>query len=114
MSRAHRYDEHALRLVTMSPTFDSLLAEAFDQIRSNAEGNVAIMARMLGAIQAIASLTVSPSHRRALGQQLQWIAELADRTVESAHDRARMEVRLEQVRDALEADPALCPGQDQV
>jgi len=109
----HRYDGEALRAITMAPTFDSLLAEAFDQIRSSAEGNVAIMARMLGAIHTIASLTVSPPHRRALDEQVQWIAELADRTIESTHDRARMETRLKHVRDALEAEPALCPGQEQ-
>jgi len=44
---------------------------------------------------------------------VQWIAELADRTIESTHDRAGIERRLMQVREALEAEPALCPGQEQ-
>lgn len=108
---SHHFDGEALRVIIMAPTFDSLLAEAFDQIRGSAEGNVAIMARMLGAIETIASLTVSPSRRRALDEQVQWIAELADRTIESTHDRARIERRLRHVREALESAPALCPGQ---
>lgn len=110
---AHRYDGDVLRVITMAPTFDSLLAAAFDQIRRSAEGNVDIMARMLGAIDTIASLTVSPCHRRALDEQVQWIVELADRTIESTHDRERIETRLMQVREALEAEPSLCPGQEQ-
>ena len=71
------------------------------------------MARMLGAIDTIASLTVNPSRRRALDEQAQWIAERADRTSESPHDRARSERRLMHVREALEVEPALCPGRKQ-
>jgi len=109
----HRYDGEVLRLITIVPTFEGLLAEAFDQIRCNAEGNAAIMARMLGAIDTITSLTVSPRNRRALDEQVQWIAELADRTIESTHDRARIERRLMHVREATEAEPALCPGEEE-
>jgi len=108
---SHRYDGESLRVITIAPTFEGLLAEAFDQIRRSAEGNVAIMARMLGAIDTIASLTVSPNHRRALKEQVQRIAELADRTIESTHDRARIERRLMEVREILQAVPALNAGE---
>jgi len=77
---SRRYEEGDLRVIAKGPNFESLLAEAFDQIRCNAIGNVAIMSRMLGALQTIASMTDSPSRRRALLEQLQWIAELAERT----------------------------------
>jgi hypothetical protein len=65
------------------------------------------MARMLSAIDAIASLTVHAGYIRALDEQLQWVAELADRTIESTHDRARIEARLMEVRETLEAGLAL-------
>lgn len=103
---SHRYEGETLRVIAIVPTFEGLLAEAFDQIRDSTAGNVAIMARMLSAIDTIASLTVSPSRRRALDQQVQWIAELADRTIESTHDRDRLARRLTDVREALEAEPA--------
>ena len=103
---SHRYDEETLRLISIVPTFEGLLGEALDQIRRNAEGNVSIMARMLGAIDTLASLTVNPSHRRALDEQVQLIAELADRTIPSTHDRASIERRLQQVREALRVEPA--------
>lgn len=100
-----RYEEGELRVIAMAPTFENLLLEAFDQIRRNAEGNVSVMLRMLGALDAIASLTDDPRRRRALREQVQRIAELAERTIDSAHDRARVEARLTRVREALQDKP---------
>lgn len=95
------YEGETLRLITIVPSFAGLLAEAFDQVRGSAEGNVAIMERMLGGIDSIACLTTSPDHLRSLDGQVQWIAELANRTVHPTHDRARIEMGVKQVREAL-------------
>jgi uncharacterized membrane protein len=111
---SHRYEGETLRVIAIVPTFEGLLAEAFDQIRANAAGNVAIMERMLGAIDTIASLSVSPSHVRALDEQVQWIGELADRTIEATHDRARIERQLMQVREALVSHLASRAASDRV
>jgi len=102
-----RHEDGELRVIAIGPTFASLVSESFDQIRGSATGNVAVMLRMLGALQTIASLTASPSRRRALREQAQWIAELAERTIKLPHDRARFESRLARVREELEAEPAL-------
>ena len=102
---SHRYEEGELRLIAIGPTFAGLMAASFDQIRGSATGNVGIMLRMLGAMQTIAALTTSPSRRRALRDQVQWIAELAERTIECPHDRARFESRLASVSEALETAP---------
>lgn len=107
MPTSHRLGQGELRVIARCPSFESLLADAFDQIRQNAAGNVAIMLRMLGAIQTIASLTTSASRRRTLNEQVQAIAELAGRTIDSPYDRARFENRLAGVREALEAEPVL-------
>ena len=109
---SHRYEGETLRVMAIVPSFEGLLAEAFDQIRGSAEGNVAILARMLGAFDTIGGLTVRPSHLRALDEQVQWIAELADRCIESSHDRARIERRLSEVRETLEAQSALRAGEE--
>ena len=95
-----------LRVITIVPTFESLLADSFDQIRRSAAGNVAIMARILSALDNIASLTDSPHHREALREQAQWIAELAERTIESAHDRAHIKRRFMHLREILQPLPA--------
>jgi uncharacterized membrane protein len=103
---SYRYEGETLRVIAIVPTFEDLLADAFDQIRGSAGGNVAIMTRVLGALETISSLTITPSHLRALGEQAQCIAELAERTLESAHDRERIEVRLERTRQILESEAA--------
>ena len=68
---SRRYEGDVLRVIAIVPTLEGLLAEGFDQIRGSAEGNVAIIARMLGGIDTLGSLTVNPSHRRALDEQVQ-------------------------------------------
>ena len=98
----YHYEGETLRLVAIAPSFESLLAEAFDQIRGSAEVNVAILARMLGALGTIGSLTISPSHFQALDGQVQCIAELVDRCIEASHDRERLENRLSEVRETLQ------------
>jgi uncharacterized membrane protein len=102
---SHRYENGELRVIAIRPSFASLAAEAFDQIRASACGNVGVMLRMLDAMQTIASLTASPSRRKALREQMESIAELAARTIESPHDRARFEQRHARVREALETEP---------
>ena len=95
-------DQGELRVMARGPSFEGLLNAAFAQIRQNARGNVAILSRMLGALPTIAGLTTSPSRRWLLRQKVEEIAEAAERTIESPHDRVRFERRLAWVREALE------------
>jgi len=104
---SHRYEDGALRVIAKGPSFQSLLSESFDQIRESAKGDLGIMLRMLGSLETIASLTADPSRRQAINEQVEWIAESANRTIESPHDRARFESRLAQVHEALQAGPLL-------
>ena len=94
-----------LRVIAIGPTFASMVAGSFDEIRANAEGNVAVMLRMLDALETVAALTSSPSRRRVLREQMECVAEVASRTVYSPHDRTRVEIRLSQVREAFEMAP---------
>lgn len=110
----YRYEGETLRVIAIVPSFEGLLVEAFDQIRGNAEVNVAVLVRMLGALDTLGSLTNNPSNLRALDEQLQWIDELANRCIEASHDRARIESRLSKVRETLQAQSALCAGEDKV
>lgn len=107
---SHRYEDGELRVIAKGPSFESLLAESFDQIRSIAKGDVVILSRMLGAFQTLAGFIADPNRRRALRDQVQWVAEMVERTVESAHDRARINAQIARVREALEADG--CPGEE--
>ena len=98
-------------MLAIVPSFEDLVAEAFDQIRGSAEENVAILARMLSALDTIGSLTIRLSYLRALDEQLQWIAEVTDRCIKSTHDRAQLEMRLSEVRETLRVQFALSAGE---
>ncbi len=100
---SYRFEDGELRVITKGPSFESLLAESFDQIRRSANGDVVILSRILDALQIVASLTASPSRRRALREQVQWIAELAERTIESAHDRAAIDRHFTRVFQTMDA-----------
>jgi uncharacterized membrane protein len=105
---SHRYEGETLRVIAIVPSFEGLLADAFDQIRGSAEVNVAILMRILGALHTIGSLTIKPNHIRALNEQLQYIAEVVGRCIEANHDRVRLEKRLSEVREALKTHSASC------
>lgn len=104
---SHRYVEGELRVIAIGPTFASLVAESFDQVRESAKGNMAIMLQMLGALRTIASQTSSPSRCLVLREQAQRIAELAGRTIASPHDLERFESSLASVLAALDTEPCL-------
>lgn len=96
-----RFEDGELRLISIGPTFADLAAASFDQIRGSAGGNLAILLRMLGALQTIAGLTDNPEHREALREQAEFVAEVAERTIDSPHDRARFEDRMARVHEAF-------------
>lgn len=107
----HRYEGGELRIIAIGPTFASLLAESFDQIRGSANGNVAVMVRMMDAVETIGTLTTSPDRQQLLREEVQRLAELAERTLKSPYDKAQAESRLGQVRVALKIEPVFLPAQ---
>ena len=107
----HRFEDGQLRVIAKAPSFESLLTESFDQIRRSAKGDVVIMSRMLDALQVLASLTANSSRRQALREQVTWIAELAARTIDSAHDRAAIDRQLSRVFETLETELDWCGGE---
>lgn len=84
----HHLDQEELRVITRGPNVDSLLAQAFDEIRQNAAGNVTVLTRQLQMLETISSRTTNLARQQALRQQGTLIAEIADRTVISRHDQA--------------------------
>ena len=92
-----RSDGGQLRLITRGPTFVGLIAEALDQIRQNAEGNVAILTRLLQIVGMVATRTADVHRRQALRHHADLVAETAERSVPAAHDRAAIRAARGQV-----------------
>jgi uncharacterized membrane protein len=93
----YRSDGGQVRVVTRGSTFPGLLTEAFDQIRQNAEGNVAVLVRLLQVLEILVERTADGERRRALRLQAEVIGETAARSVPAAVDRARIEAAHAQV-----------------
>lgn len=104
-----RMDEGELRVIARGPSFDGLLAEAFDQIRQSAAGNPAILARQLDAIEVIAGQTTSARRRQALRRQADSIIEVAERTIQPASDGAAVRAAWTRARRALDPRPTAPP-----
>lgn len=98
----HRMDQGELRVIARGPSFESLLADAFDQIRQNAEGNVAVLTRQLEALETIAGQTANAGRRQALRQQAVLICAAAEGTIPSPHDRAGVKAVSERLFLALD------------
>lgn len=91
ISACHYDDEGTLRLIGNGPSYEQFVSGAFDQIRQNAAGNVAILDALLEALDLLAQRTASPKRRQILVEQIEMVAELAHRTVETARDRLRLD-----------------------
>ncbi len=76
-----------LRVIARGPTFDGMLAEAFDQIRQNAQGNPAVLLALLTALEAIGDCTLDPQRRAALRAQADLIGDAARFSIPDPRDR---------------------------
>lgn len=101
----HHLVDGELRVIARGPTFASLSAEAFDQIRGSATGNVAVLLRMLDSLETIAGTVVRPFERCTLRGHVESVAELAARSIEAPDDRLRFDIRLARVRERLRDGP---------
>lgn len=90
----YRYEKGELRLIAMGPTFDGLLKLGFDQILGSAEGNAALLVKLVEALGAIAVRARNEERRCAVRACLADVAEAGRRTLEAPRDRERFEERL--------------------
>lgn len=95
-----RSDGDQLRLITRGPTFDALARESFEQIRQNAEGNIAVLLRLLEVLELLVQRTTDNRRRDILLEQVRRIVDSADRRVSSAVDRAAVHATAAKVREA--------------
>jgi uncharacterized membrane protein len=105
-----RLDKGELRVIARGPSFASLLAEAFDQIRQNASGNVAVLTRLLHALEIIAGQTANSRRRQSLRQQANLIAAVAERTVTSPYDSAGVKDAWASLSQVLDEPSGQRPG----
>lgn len=89
-------------VIFRGPSFRGLLGEAFDQIRRNARGEMAVLSRILVGVEILLEVTKDAGRTQAIAEQVQWVAEVAERTISAPHELAEMRTRL--ARSGLRAD----------
>lgn len=94
------YREGVLRVVSTEQNFAGLLSAAFDQIRACAQGNLAIIQRMLGALCRIAATARNDKRREPLLGYMAHIPELRD-TLATEYERAGFDEALGSARLAF-------------
>ena len=91
-ARRYRADGGELRVIARGPTFESLVDESFDQIRQSAEGNVAVIVRLLAALERVAGRTTDAAAAHPRRRSTRSVAAtLADAASQSAYDRAHID-----------------------
>jgi len=112
-----RFDENRLQVIARRPTFEDLIDLAFNQTRQNATNNVAIILRILHALEQIALRIKDghdlhneqqnlPAEKRAerleiIARHLQMTTDAARENVTSKDDWAQIEEHIEKVLKKL-------------
>lgn len=105
--QSHLRDESGeVRVITRGPTYADLANESFDQIREHAGGNVAVLERLLGAIEQLVTRETDPARRGILREQVVAIEEQLKQTVSVPRDVRRVAASLLRTRKAMERPPS--------
>jgi uncharacterized membrane protein len=97
------------RLVTLGPTFDSMVSQAFDQIRRYGMADATVAAKMLDVIAEVAERTTLQEQRATLTGHVLAIREDANRKLLSMRDRLYLNERLAPAAAALGIEGSVLP-----
>ena len=90
-----------LQVIVRRPTYADFVAEAFDQIRQNAEGNVAVMRRLIHSLETLSRITPGTERRRVLFLHVEAVREAIQRSVHSPRERGELESHATHVSESL-------------
>lgn len=96
-----RDDAGRVCVLLTGPTYERLLAVAYDRVRRNAAGNVEVLDALLESLAQVGSATTSPPRRAALRTHAREIAHLTGDGIASARDRQHLARRVQHLRDIL-------------
>lgn len=99
-----------VRLVVPPLTWRGIVASAFDQIRQNARGHVAVMIRLVEILAALADCGGPDAFRDALRRQLAAVREGERGTIHAGKDLEDFDERMAAAARALGLDPKQAPG----
>ena len=105
---SYHFSDGKLRLIMQQQKFEDFFDLAFDQIRQNAGGNVAIILRQLNSLDVLSKIItdypkdIEPHERHALLEtQAKLLNELAERTIKPEVDRQAIKTFYNRVQKSL-------------
>jgi len=98
-----RFDAGELRVITRGATFASMVDLAFDQIRQNASGNVAVLKRLVEALHTLEERTQLPNRREVLLHHARALEEVIRQTIPASVDREPVGARASLLLSSLKA-----------
>jgi uncharacterized membrane protein len=90
-----------VQVIVRRPTYADFVAETFDQIRQNADGNVAVMRRLIHSLETLSRITSGTERRRVLFTQVEAVREAIQRSVQSPRERGELESHARHVSESL-------------
>jgi uncharacterized membrane protein len=90
-----------LRVLTCGPTYADLVGEAYDQVRQNADANVAVLEGLLASLERVAGRTASPPRRAVLLEHAREVIDLSERTLSAPRDKRRVADRAARTLESL-------------
>jgi uncharacterized membrane protein len=90
-----------LQVIVRRPIYADFVAEAFDQIRQNADGNVAVIRRLIHSLETLSRVTPGTERRRVLFLHVEAVREMIQRSVHSPRDRGELESHATHVSESL-------------
>lgn len=101
MSPRHYLDGSRVRLVTAVPAFAELVGLAFGQILENAEGNTAVLLRVMDVIGNVALVSRRAQVLAPLRASLNVVAEVAERSAKSRTAGEALRRKVQEVQGTL-------------
>lgn len=95
-----RVDERVL-VVTNAPSFGDYAGLAFDEIRTNSQGNSESLSRLCEVIAQAAEHTSSDSRRRVLFEHFQLTLEIAETSLRTEYEKRKVRDRASDLRGGL-------------
>jgi uncharacterized membrane protein len=90
-----------VQVIVRRPIYADFVAEAFDQIRQNADGNVAVMRRLIHSLETLSGITPGTERRRVLFLHVEALREAIQRSVQSPRERSELESHATYVSESL-------------
>lgn len=90
-----------VQVIVRRPTYADFVAEAFDQIRQNADGNVEVLRRLIHSLETLSRITPGTERRRVLFLQVEAVRERIQRSVQSPRERGELESYATRVSESL-------------